>query len=270
MTLRLFAIVVLVSGLAAPPAHAQSGKAGKRAVFEATAISGLPSSAKHCVSGTSSNVHGIGWIEAGSRVEVTFLSDFDPIAGIVLMSIDTAAGRAAYAVDDDSGGNLEPQLSFVSTFSGNAALYVSGYRSTSGCYWYKLEVTPPGQTALGPAAPRPDKGVTFSPTAITGSASISHHCIAGDGVTNIHSIGRVTANSRILITFDTDFDAIAAITNLDLLAATPRPTYAIDDDGGGRLAPQLQVTTSAAGTIALFVGGYRSTAGCYRFKVEFQ
>lgn len=269
MKLHLFAIAVVVCGATAPPAYAQSGKAGKRSVFETTAISGLPSSAKHCVSGTSSNVHSIGWIEANSLVTVTFVSDFDPIAGIVSLNIDSPSGRAGYIVDDDSGGNLEPSISYRSSFSGNAALYVSGYASTSGCYWYKLEVTRPGQV-LGASSPRPPKSGTFAPAAIAGSPSISYHCIAGDGVTNAHSLGRVSAGARLLITFDTDFDAIAGVINMDLLEASLTPRFALDDDSGGRLAPQLNFRATDSGTITLFVGGYSSTAGCYRFKVEFQ
>ena len=268
-TLWSCALALVVSGIVATPALAQA-KAGKQPVFETTALRGAASSAKHCVSGTSSNVHSIGWIAANSIVTVTFESDFDPIAGIVTLGIDSDAGRAGYIIDDDSGGNLEPELEYRATFSGNAALYVSGYESSSGCYWYSLEVTRPGQAFAQPSAPRAPKDFGIRPAAIAGSPSISYHCIAGDGVTNVHSIGRVSANTRLLITFDTDFDAVAGVVNMDLLADLPRPRYSLDDDSGGRLAPQLRFTTTEAGTVALFVGGYGSTAGCYRFKVEFQ
>lgn len=264
------AAVPLVLFLPVADASAQSPKTGKLTTSP-TAITGLASSAKHCVSGTSANVHAIGWIERGSVVTVTFRSDFDPIAGIVMLAVDTPEGRGGYLIDDDSGGNLDPAMSYTATFSGNAALYVSGYRSTSGCYWYKLEVVPPSQSAteLVPSVAAPPKTAAFRPAAITGAPSISYHCIAGDGVTNIHALGRVSGG-RVIVTFDTDFDAIAGIVNMDLLAANPTPRYALDDDSGGRLAPELRFNVTEPGTLALFVGGYQSVAGCYRFKVEIQ
>jgi len=249
-------------------ASAQTLKLTKRDSANALAITGLASSARHCISGTSSNVHGLGFIDRDSRVTVTFHSDFDPIAGIVTLAIDTAEGRAAYTVDDDSGGNLEPLVQYTASISGNAALYVSGFRSTSGCYWYKLEVVPP--TTSIAAAERLPKPAIARPAAVAGLASTAYHCIAGQYVANIHSIGRVSAGQRVTITFDTDFDAMAGMTNMDLFAASPQALYLVDDDSGGGLVPELRFTASTSGTVTLFVGGYEAVAGCYRYKVEIQ
>ncbi|OFW49794.1 MAG: hypothetical protein A3G77_01200 [Acidobacteria bacterium RIFCSPLOWO2_12_FULL_68_19] len=233
------------------------------------AVSGSASSARLCVSGTAANVHGLGWIRANSRVTVRFESDFDPIAGITLLAIDTADGRASYISDDDSGGNLEPEIQFTASFSGNAALHVGGYHGTSGCYRYQLEIVP--SVLSTPLVPPPaPKDAAIQPRAIVGQASSAEHCVAGEAVTNIHGIGYIGAGRGVTVTFATDFDAVAGVTTLDLQAASPTGRYLFDDDSGGNLAPELRFTTAQAGTLALFVGGWRGTAGCYRYKVEVQ
>jgi hypothetical protein len=73
-------------------------------------------------------------------VTVRFESDFDPIAGITMLAIDTATGRSSYTSDDDSGENLAPELRFTTAQAGTLTLCVGGWRSTAGCYRYKVEV----------------------------------------------------------------------------------------------------------------------------------
>ena len=68
------------------------------------------------------------------------------------------------------------------------------------------------------------------------------------------------------MTFDSDFDAIAGVTNVD--PTTQAATYLINDDGGGDLEPLLDLTISEAGTLALFVAGVNGQEGCYQYKVE--
>jgi len=262
-------LAALLAIAVASPATAQAPKPTKQAVG-GLEITGLFSSGKHCVSGSSANVHALGWIERGSAITIRFRSGFDPVAGVVTLGIDTPAGRSTYIIDDDSGGNLDPEIRYTASISGNAALYVSGFRSTSGCYWYNFEMTPPAASVTRAAAPAPAKSTAVRPAAITGAPSIAYHCIAGDNVTNIHSLGRVGRGARITVTFDTDYDAVAGLVNMDLFAADPQPRYVMDDDSGGALAPELRLTTTQEGTVTLFVGGYSSIAGCYRFRVEIQ
>ncbi len=68
------------------------------------------------------------------------------------------------------------------------------------------------------------------------------------------------------MTFDSDFDAIAGVTNVD--PTTQAATYLINDNGGGNLEPLLDLTVSEAGTLALFVAGFNGQGGCYQYKVE--
>jgi hypothetical protein len=106
---------------------------------EPTAIAGLASSARHCVSGSfRANVHEIGRIEQNNRVTITFDSDFNPIAGAALIHL--AARSHAYYSDDNSGGSNQPRLSFTAPHGGTLALYVAAATSTAGCYRYKVEI----------------------------------------------------------------------------------------------------------------------------------
>src|SRR5688572_28891006 len=41
------------------------------------AITGLPSSARHCVSGDAANVHAIGWFDVGTSYTIRFDSDIE-------------------------------------------------------------------------------------------------------------------------------------------------------------------------------------------------
>lgn len=137
-------------------AAAQSGKPSKvvpRVFTDDTqgvmALSGLASSARHCVGPTGSNVHDIGWVPASSQVTVTFSSDFDPVAAISVMQLGQDApdrvARASFVSDDDSGGNLEPELRFTTSFPGTVVLHVSKLvpAREAGCYFYKVEVRTP-------------------------------------------------------------------------------------------------------------------------------
>ena len=154
--LRSFSIFVMATCLASV-AHAQPSKpakvlpgassTGDRAAT--MAISGLASSARHCIGPSGANVHTLGWVPASTEVVITFTSDFDPVAAttVVQMGIDAPDGlaRVAYFADDDSGGNLEPEVRFRTTFSGTVNLHVSKFSSEreAGCYFYKVEIRTP-------------------------------------------------------------------------------------------------------------------------------
>lgn len=111
------------------------------------------------------------------------------------------------------------------------------------------------------------------PAAISGMASSGRQCIGPSGA-NVHVIGWVPANSRVTITFSSDFDPVAAATIIQMGQDAPdgraRSSYWFDDDGGGNMEPELRFTTGYSGTLALNVSKYSAerSAGCYFYKLE--
>jgi len=120
--------------------------AASAGVSKPFAISGLASSGRQCIGPSGANIHSIGWVPGNSRVTVTFSSDFDPVASVTIMQmgLDAPDGRARsnFVFDDDSGGNLEPELRFTTSFSGTLVLHVSKFSAerAAGCYFYKVEI----------------------------------------------------------------------------------------------------------------------------------
>ncbi len=233
-----------------------------------TAISGNPSSALHCVSRNAANVHPLGWIENGSRYAITFDADFTPI---------TAVSRLDLASDTAAVGYGNPDLAFTASSAGTMALYVTG-AGQAGCYRYKVEIEPPSAAPGGSAgtdlrplaraavAPFTPLQARSGPTGISGLPSSAQHCVAGNWVANVHGIGRVEQGARVTVSFDSDFDPIAGVTNIDPGAGAA--TYLTNDNGGGTRDPLLNFTASESGTLALFVAGVNGSVGCYRYKVE--
>lgn len=111
------------------------------------------------------------------------------------------------------------------------------------------------------------------PLAISGLASSGRNCIGPSG-SNVHAVGWVPASSRVVISFYSDFDPVAAVTITQLGTEVPnalaRVSFWSDDDGGGNLDPELRFTTSYSGTLAIYVSKFSAdrTAGCYFYKVE--
>jgi hypothetical protein len=139
-----------------------------------------------------------------------------------------------------------------------------------------LAVLPTVVLAQGSAkAPKStaSSAANVEPTAISGLASSGRNCIGPSGA-NVHAIGWVPSNSRVTVTFSSDFDPVAAVTNVQLGNEAPdrvaRSSYWADDDNGGNLEPYLNFTTSYAGTLTLNVSKYSAErdAGCYYYKVE--
>lgn len=150
LTPALLAILALLLSVTTAAAQAKPPKQiGRDGVNSTTGISGLASSAKHCIASTGTKTHDLGAMPSGTRITITFLSDFDPVAGVTIlqMGIDAPDGRAraSYVYDDDTGGNLEPEIRFTTSHSGTAVLHVGKYSSTSsaGCYYYKAEIQTP-------------------------------------------------------------------------------------------------------------------------------
>lgn len=133
---------------AAKPPKAPRKPASEMASVLPAAISGTATSARNCVSATTTAVHPLGWAPQGTRVTITFSSDFDPIASLSLVQLGGAASDGMHEfddwVDDDSGGNLEPRIQATTTFGATVVLYVSAYnQGDAGCYFYKVEVQTP-------------------------------------------------------------------------------------------------------------------------------
>jgi hypothetical protein len=111
------------------------------------------------------------------------------------------------------------------------------------------------------------------PQAISGLASSGRNCIGPSGA-NVHPIGWVPSSSRVTVTFSSDFDPVASVTNTQLGGEAPdsvaRSAYWADDDSGGNLEPRLNFTTSYSGTLVLHVSKFSAEreAGCYFYKVE--
>ncbi len=108
---------------------------------------------------------------------------------------------------------------------------------------------------------------------ISGLASSGRNCVGPSGA-DVHAIGWVPSNSRVTVTFSSDFDPIASVTLTQLGSEAPdrkaRTSYWADDDGGGNLEPLLTFTTPYAGTLVLHVSKYSADrqSGCYFYKVE--
>lgn len=227
------------------------------------AISGIASSARHCVSADAANVHSIGWVPSGTGYTVTFDADFPLVAAMSRLDLNEKRSTSSFGT---------PELRFTASTSGTMALYVGGNRQ-AGCYRYKVEIRPPTASTVSTSASHASRirgsnmaTNSFGGTAISGLASSAKHCVAGNFVSNVHEIGRVEQDNRVTITFDGDFDAVAGATILNM--ETQRGTFLTDDNSGGGVQPRLDFNTSQAGTVALFVAGVNGAAGCYRYKVE--
>lgn len=155
MPLKTF-VLALMLAMMSTGAFAQSSlakgpkqSAASAARVEPQAISGQASSGRNCIGPSGANVHSIGWVPSNSRVQITFSSDFDPVASVTNTQLGIEApdsvARTSFWSDDDGGGNLEPQLTFTTSFSGTLVLFVSKFSAEreAGCYFYKVEIVTP-------------------------------------------------------------------------------------------------------------------------------
>ena len=140
---------VPTAAFAQAPAKGPKQAAASAAVSEPQAISGQASSGRNCIGPSGANVHAIGWVPSGSRVTISFSSDFDPVASVTNTQLGGEApdrvARTSFWSDDDGGGNLEPLLNFTTSFSGTLVLHVSKFSAErqAGCYFYKVEIVTP-------------------------------------------------------------------------------------------------------------------------------
>jgi len=92
-------------------------------------------------------IHDIGGLPAGLHVTVTVASSsagFDPAAAVIGAMVGQKAGnsiRTATFYDNDSGGDKDAKIDFVTPHTGNYVLIVGDYADIStGCYRYEVTV----------------------------------------------------------------------------------------------------------------------------------
>ena len=264
MTLLRFLVLGTLAALTALTMTVQAAQDLPRGDAAAIrAITGVPSSARHCVGGTAANVHALGWIAAGNGYTVTFESDIELSATIVRFDLQGDASTSVIG---------SPDFNFTASTPGTMALFVSG-NGNSGCYRYQAQVD---RSATGFSAPmvsartvvkravKPAKN-PIRTMAFTGLASSGRHCIGVNAVSKVHPIGWVGEGASVVITFDSDFDPVAGLTITD--PSAQRSRWLTDDDSGGDLDPRLALTAPLAGTLALYVASGDERPGCYHYRV---
>ena len=92
-------------------------------------------------------IHDIGGLSAGLHVTVTvasFSAGFDPTAAVIGAMVGQKAGntvKTATFYDNDSGGDKDARIDFVTPHTGNYLLIVGDYTdTTTGCYRYEVTV----------------------------------------------------------------------------------------------------------------------------------
>jgi hypothetical protein len=265
MTRRRLLLVALVASLISVALAGQTDRAPVGVDLPAgpLAISGAGSSARHCVSGDAANVHGIGWVPAGTSYTITFDS---------ALALTTSVSRLDLAGSRSAAAFGTPDLRFTGATPGSMALFVGG-RGQAGCYRYKVEIQPgaaslvPVSTALPPLALITPAKFAAGTMAISGDPSSARHCVTGNAA-KIHGIGRVEQGASVRVAFESDFDPVAGVSLVSF--APEQASHYMDNDSGGDLEPSLFFTAAHAGTLALHVGSANGRDGCYRYQVQIQ
>lgn len=108
-----------------------------------------PANGLYCTPATDNGVgvHDLGGLAAGLRVTVTvdsYNSGFDPVAAVVGATMGLGAGdtiRTVTFYDNDSGGEKDSRIEFVTPHSGNYFLLVGDYPdAVTGCYRYEVVI----------------------------------------------------------------------------------------------------------------------------------
>ncbi len=103
----------------------------------------------YCTPATENGVgvHDLGGLSAGLRVTVTvdsYNAEFDPVAAVVGATLGLGAGDTVKTVtfyDNDSGGEKDARVEFVTPQSGNYFLLVGDYPdAVTGCYRYEVAI----------------------------------------------------------------------------------------------------------------------------------
>ena len=155
LTVTLGALA-LASGTAAaqhqriPPVKSSSQTAPVRPITRPQAEIGGPASGIYCPDMTEKAVglHDLGWLPSGRDVTVVVESvtgaPFDPVATVIVVGLGVPAGNTAKATtfyDNDSGGDKDPQIAFVTPQEGTYVLLVGDNSgSGGGCYRYQVSI----------------------------------------------------------------------------------------------------------------------------------
>jgi hypothetical protein len=128
----------------APPSPIRSGVV--RPIRPRAEITG-PADGIHCTAATDNGVgvHNLGFLPAGLSAALTvesFSQDFDPVAAVIVATLGENGGntiRTTTFYDDNSGGDKDPRIEFVTPVGGTYLLLVNDLRdAVVGCYRYQL------------------------------------------------------------------------------------------------------------------------------------
>ena len=106
-----------------------------------------PADGIHCTAATDNGVgvHNLGFLPAGISAALTvesFSQDFDPVAAVIVATLGENGGNAIRTTtfyDDNSGGDKDPRIEFVTPVGGTYLLLVNDLRdAVVGCYRYQL------------------------------------------------------------------------------------------------------------------------------------
>ena len=92
-------------------------------------------------------IHDLGALPAGLRVTVTvesYVDRFNPAAAVIVATVGEKASnnvKATTFYDNDSGGENDSKIEFVTPQAGNYILLVGDYTDANyGCYRYEVAV----------------------------------------------------------------------------------------------------------------------------------
>ena len=146
------AVVILCAGLQAAqrgwtiPGKSSGARSGALVARPQASIGG-GANGVYCTPGVENGVgvHDIGGLPAGLSVTVTvesFSVGFDPVAAVVVATAGQKAGNTVKTTafyDNDSGGEKDAKIAFVTPQGGNYILLVGDYTdAVPGCYRYEV------------------------------------------------------------------------------------------------------------------------------------
>ena len=123
------------------------GARSKTLIARPQAAIGGDANGVYCVhpSDNGVGIHDIGALPAGLHVVVTvesYSDGFNPVAAVVVPTLGEKAAntiKVATFYDNDSGGESDAKIDFVTPQAGNYVLFVGDFTdATTGCYRYQL------------------------------------------------------------------------------------------------------------------------------------
>jgi hypothetical protein len=125
----------------------KTGPAAHSGILRPQASIGTTANGIYCTSPAENGVgiHDIGAIPSGIHVIViveSYTDGFNPVAGVVVATLGQKAAntvKLASFYDNDSGGNSDAKIDFVTPQEGNYLLIVGDYTDAiAGCYRYQV------------------------------------------------------------------------------------------------------------------------------------